>query len=318
MRMDLKRRIVRLRNLFFSGFTVGCFVAGAQIPVIAGPRLDDAKKQIAEARMLVDRGQFRDAANLLSGCLKTDKTSAVGHRLLAYSYLRLGEAKLSLEEYTSAAAIERPGPADLRNVAKDYVLLGDLASAEHWSRVALGMDTHDPEGWYELGRIQYTQQHFQDSVDAFKEALILLPGNVKAENNLGLSYEGLNRGDDAILAYRKAIEGQKSDPHPSEQPLLNLGILLVHQGNLDEAFALLAEAVSIAPHDPRVREELGHLCLQMNHPEQAQKQLEEAILLDPNKASIHFLLGRAYHLEGLEVKSKAEFALAASLSEPKR
>jgi Flp pilus assembly protein TadD len=289
--------------------------AAAQLPAAPAPRPDAAKAPLAEARRLIEAGDFRSAANLLSGYLKADASSAEAHRLLAYSYLRLDDPKHSLEEYTSAAAIERPGAVDLENVAKDYILLGDTASAEHWARVALGMNQRDPDAWYELGRILYTQQHFQDAVECFQQVLVLLPGSVKAEDNLGLAYEGLNRIDDAVAAYRQAIAWQHRDPHPSEQPLLNLGILLGHQGNLEEAFTLLSQAVAIAPRDPRIREELGHLCLQMKRLDEARQQLQEAVALDPRKASLHFLLGRAYHLQGQESQAKAEFALAASLSE---
>jgi Flp pilus assembly protein TadD len=263
---------------------------------------------------MINEADFQSAATLLTGYLKVGKGSAEGHRLLAYSYLRLNDPKHSLEEYTSAAAIERPGAIDLQNVAKDYVLLGDTTSAEHWIRVALGMNDRDPESWYELGRIQYTQQHFQEAVDCFQRVLVLAPESVKAENNLGLAYEGLNRNEAAVAAYRQAIAWQQRAPRPSEQPLINLGIMLVHQGKLDDALLLLVQAVTIAPRDLRGREELGHLCLQMKRLDQAQDQLQVAAALEPDKASIHFLLGRVYHLEGKESKAKEEFALATSLS----
>jgi Flp pilus assembly protein TadD len=296
--------------------SLACFagMAAQASTSIASSEIGASSSQLDEAKVLIDKGDFKAAASLLSVYVRTQTTSSEGHRLLAYSYLRLGQPKLSLEEYTRAAAIKGPTPADLRNVAKDYVLADDMVTAEHWARTALDIDQKDPESWYELGRIHYTEQHFQEAANCFKQALVLLPGSIRAENNLGLAYEGLNRGDDAVHAYRQAIEWQKSEPRPDEQPLLNLGIMLVHQGKLDEAYGLLSEAAKIAPRDPRIREELGHLCLQSNKGEEAQRQLEEAVTLDPTKASSHFLLGRAYHLQGQELKSRSEFALAASLS----
>jgi Flp pilus assembly protein TadD len=142
----------------------------------------------------------------------------------------------------------------------------------------------------------------------------LLPHNVKAENNLGLAYEGLNKIDDAVAAYRQAIAWQQKDGHPSEQPLLNLGIVLLHQEKLTEAESLLTQAAAIAPQDPRIREELGHLYLELNRLPQAQQQLEAAIALEPTKPALHFLLGKVFHQEGQEAKAKAEFKLAAEQS----
>jgi len=259
-------------------------------------------------------GDFKGAAQVLKQSIAGGAGSSAAHEMLAYSYLRLDDPRQSLEEYTKAAAMERPSALDLQNVAKDYVLLGDTASAEHWMMVSVQMNDRDPEAWYGLGRIRFTLQRFQEAADCFQRSLVLLPRNVKAENNLGLAYEGLNRTDDAIAAYRQAIAWQQKDEHPSEQPLLNLGIILVHQEKLTEAESLLTRAVAIAPQDARIREQLGHLYLQLNKLPEAQQQLEVAIALEPKKSALHFLLGKVYHLEGQEAKAKSEFKLAADLS----
>ena len=246
--------------------------------------------------------------------LKSDENSAKAHAMLAYCLLRLDDPKGSLAEYTRSAALARPGANDLQNVAKDYALLNDLPDADHWMSLAVKMDPKDPEAWYGLGRIRFTQQRFQDAADCFERALALNPRSVKAENNLGLSYEGLNRTDDATAAYRKAIEWQKGSLHPSEQPLLNLGIVLLHQGKLADAEQLLSQAAAIAPHDAAIREQLGHLYLQTRQLPQAQAQFEQAIASSPKNPSLHFLLGRVYRAEGEEEKAKAEFARSESLS----
>lgn len=246
--------------------------------------------------------------------LGSEQDSASAHTLLAYCLMRLDDPKESLAEYTRAAAIQRPNSADLQNVAKDYTLLNDLPDADHWMSLAVKMSPNDPEAWYGLGRIRYTQQRFQDAADCFERTLVFAPQSVKAENNLGLSYEGLNRTDEAMTAYRNAVQWQQNSPHPSEQPMLNLGILLLHQGKLAEAEQLLTQAVTIAPRDPKIREQLGHVYLQLNELGKAQEQFEEAIVLNPQNPSLHFLLGRVYRAEGNEQKAKAEFDLSTTLS----
>ena len=296
---------------FCHGVGLGLLLLLAKAGLSQAPTLPGS---LAEPQRLVDAGDFHRAESLLNGILAAEPKSAAAHELLAYTYLRLDNPKRSLEEYTSAAAIEHPTAVDLQNVAKDYVLLGETASADHWMNAALRMDDKDAEAWYGMGRIRFTEQRFQDAVACFQRSLLLLPRAVKAENNLGLSYEGLDRMDDAVAAYRQAIEWQQGDPHPSEQPLLNLGIVLVHQGKLDEAERMLTQAVIIAPRDERIREELGHLYLDLNRLPDAEHQLTAAVALEPAKASLHFLLGKVYRQEGKEEKSKAEFALSSSLS----
>ena len=305
------RLSVCARWLVLSGALCAAASLRGQIPAAPQPQ---SAVSLENVRKLIDAGEFKQAATMLTGFVQTEPKSAPAHEMLGYSYLRLDDPKRSLEEYTRAAAIERPSAVDLQNVAKDYVLLGDTASAEHWMMVSVKLDDKDPEGWYGLGRIRYTLQRFQEAADCFQRSLLLLPKSVKAENNLGLAYEGLNRTDDAIAAYRQAIAWQKNDPHPSEQPLLNLGIILLHEEKLEEARGLLTQAVAIAPGDSLIREQLGHLYLQMNRLPEAQQQLEAAVALEPKKSALHFLLGKVYHLQGQEQKAKAEFALSATLS----
>jgi Flp pilus assembly protein TadD len=294
--------------LYSSGWLI------AQVPSAPQPTGAAAQASLREAQKLIDAAEFGHAAIVLKGYLQTEPGSAAAHEMLAYTDLRLDDAKSSLEEYTRAAAIARPSPADLQNVAKDYVLLGDIADAERWAISSVRMDERDPEGWYVLGRIRFTLQRFQEAVDCFKRSLVLLPRSVKAENNLGLSYEGLNRTDDAIAAYRQAIAWEQDEAHPSEQPLLNLGIILVHHEKLAEAKDLLTKAVAIAPSDPRIREQLGHLYLQLRMLPDSEHQFKAAIALEPKKPELHFLLGKVFHEEGQEQKAHAEFALSAKLS----
>lgn len=293
-----------------------CFASEgfAQIPVLPAPLPDATGSSLQPIHRLMDAGEFKQAASALDSLLARNPNSATAHALLAYCLLRLDDPKRSLAEYTRSAALARPSSTDLQNVAKDYALLDDLPDADHWMSLAVKMDRKDPEAWYGLGRIRFTQQRFQDAVDCFQRALALDPTSVKAENNLGLSYEGLNRLDDAITAYRNAIQWQQGTPHPSEQPLLNLGIVLLHQGRLPQAEQLLTQAAQIAPKDPNICEQLGHLYLQTHQFPQAQAQFEQAIALNPKNPSLHFLLGRVYRAEGEDQKAKAEFARSEALS----
>jgi Flp pilus assembly protein TadD len=243
-----------------------------------------------------------------------DTTPAAAHKLLAYVFLRLNDPRHSLEQYTRAAALERPDNIDLENVAKDYVLLGDLATAEKWMTASISMSPQDPEGWYGLGRIRFSQQRFEEAARCFNQSLKLLPKSVKAEDNLGLAYEGMNEQEKAEAAYRQAIAWQQGSPHPSEQPLLNLGVLLVQRGDFTNAETLLTQAAAIAPDEPRIHEQLGHLYLGTHQLVQAQQHLELAVRLDPKRAALHFLLGKVYHQLHLEAQAKTEFETASSLS----
>jgi Flp pilus assembly protein TadD len=294
--------------------------SGAQAPSISSPGAAqspaNSHKGLADARGLIVAGNFKAAESALRIYLVSDPRSGQARYLLAYALLRQNRPKDSLEEYTRAAALETPTAAQLREVGQDYVLLDDTADAAKWILRSIEMNGDDPEGWYSLGRLRYTEQRFGDALDCFKRALALAPGSVKVENNLGLAYEGLNRTDDAVMAYRQAIAWQDAGPSgkASEQPLLNLAIVLRHQGKLAEAQPLLLRAVRIAPEDPRIHEQLGQLYAQQGNYAEAAKYLETATRLDPGKSNLHFLLGQAYRHLGREPEARSEFEAAARLA----
>ncbi len=269
------------------------------------------------AQRAVKAGRFAEAEAILHGSLQTDAGSSKAQYLLAYSLFRQGKAKESLEAYTRAAALRRPTADDLRNVGQAYILLEDYPDAETWLKTSLQMDQNSPDTWYNLGRLRYIQNRFAQAVECFNKALALAPQSVKAENNLGLAYEGLNRPEEAERAYRQALAWQDAEPPAaaSEQPLLNLAILLLHGTDPAQAQPLLLRAVAIAPRDPRIHEQLGQMYLRQSQFAGAARELRTACELDPGKSNLHFLLGQAYKRLGQEREAAAEFAESARLAQ---
>jgi tetratricopeptide (TPR) repeat protein len=313
-------------GLCMKAFVAMLILAGSYTVVAQQSRLSElgglqpanSPTPLVAANRLMAVGDFKSAEASLRAYIVTDPRSGLARYMLAYTLLRQNKPKDSLEEYTRAAALQTPSAEQLRNVGQDYVLLNDLPDADKWITRSIEMDRTDPEGWYSLGRLRYTEQRFVDAADCFKHALTLAPGNSKVENNLGLAYEGLNRTDDAVVAYRQAIAWQDAGPREraSEQPFLNLAIVLMHQAQLAEALALLQRAAAIAPSDPRIHEQLGQLYMQQSNFSEAQKSLEIATRLDPGKSNLHFLLGQAYRHLGRQQEAKAEFDAAARLATP--
>jgi tetratricopeptide (TPR) repeat protein len=266
------------------------------------------------ARRMIGANDFKGAEPVLREYVKSDQKSSEAAFLLGYVLLRLNKPKESLVEYTRGAALKTPSAEDLKHVAQDYVLLNDYEDADTWMVSSVKMDGKNADSWYALGRIRFTEQKFQDAADFFEKSLALSPRTVKTEDNLGLAYQNLNRMDDAIKAFQRALEWQKDSAHPSEQPMLNLGIVYIEAGKLDDALPLLLKAVEIAPKDPRIREQLGVLYMGKNQLGDAQREFEAAVALAPENAAYHFLLGRVYHREGQDAKAHAEFDRAASLN----
>lgn len=261
---------------------------------------------LSEARSLLELGKLSQAEDVTRRYLEIHKSSADAHYLLGYILFKKQDPKSSLAEYTEAARYRTPTATELEAVASDYVLLKDYPDADKWFTKAVEWNPKDSLGWYYLGRTKYNENRFDEAVSAFQHCLKLDPKSVKAEDNLGLSYEGLNQTEEAIVAYRNAIAWQAGSPVKDSGPFLDLGSLLADNGRVDDALPLLLEASRISPEDYRVHRQLGKAYTRINQLEKARTELEKAVELAPKNAPVHFMLAQVYRKQGLIDKAKLE------------
>ncbi len=266
-----------------------------------------------EARCLVNLGEFAAAEPVVRAYLEVVKNSYQALYLLGYVLEQENKPKESLESFTRAAAISTPRPEDLRLVALDYVLLDDYKDAIEWLSRAVGGNPSNSEAWYDLGRAHMHVGNFAEAQRDFERVIALAPRDARALNNLGLTYEAQNRSDEALAAYNRAIDAQSDSRHPSEQPLLNLGVLLNTRNRFSEAAALLEKAVAIAPVSSRCHEELSRAYAGAHRDGLARDQMERAVLLDPKSPSLHYELSQIYRRAGLADRAQAELKKSSDL-----
>jgi tetratricopeptide (TPR) repeat protein len=269
---------------------------------------------LAEARSLLESGKLPEAEQVTRRYLEIHKSSADGHYLLGYILFKQKDSKSSLAEYTEAARYRKPSAADLQAVAGNYVLLKDYPDADKWFTKAVEWNPKDSLGWYYLGRTKYSENRFAEAVSAFEQCLKLDPRNVKAEDNLGLSFEGLNQTDKAVAAYQTAIEWQKDAADKIPGPSLDLGSLLVDDNRANEALPYLLDAARIAPDDFRVHRQLGKAYTHLDQLDKARSELERAVELAPENAQLHFMLAQVYRKQGLMDKARIESERYAALA----
>ncbi len=268
---------------------------------------------LAAVRAALAEQRWELADKLARAYLAGHPDSVEARYVLAQALFHENQPRESLAEYTRAANLRPPSALDFRYIALNYVLLKDYSDADRWIERSAKEDNSAGETWYAMGRIKYTENRFAEAVASFDKALLLMPRSVKAEDNLGLALEGLNEQEKAIQAYRLAIKWQLGAARRSEQPLLNLGVLLTNRNQLDEARSLLTEAVALAPRNGKVHAALGKLYQRMSLLKDAQSEFEQAIAAQPDDAALHFQLGQVLRKEGIEVRAKEELARAAAL-----
>jgi tetratricopeptide (TPR) repeat protein len=313
--------------------------AARQSPALGSAQPD---APLAAARTLLDQRQVSEAGYVVRQYLETHPDSADGHFLLGYILFREiqteatlettaeslkdivvrpsdgktrdEKAKDSLAEFTAGAKFHVPNAFDLKIVALDYVLLGDYVNADKWLTRSVEWNPKDADAWYYLGRARYNENKFADAISAFQQCLKLSPGNVKAEDNLGLALAGLGRNEEATAAYKQAMDWQSKASLKNPGPYIDFGSLLLDESRPQEAVPYLVQAVEIAPRESRAHELLGKAYTRMEELPKAQTELEKATELSPENANLHCMLAPVYRKQGLTEKAKVEFDRCAALS----
>ena len=289
---------------------------------------------LSEAKAFLDQGNVSDAERSARAYLSDNPSSGSGHFLLGLILFRKvqasaqanatsgpadapvhvvdpkfrdEEAKASLAEFTEGAKYAKPSAFDLKIVALDYVLLGSYSDASKWLERSVEWDPQDSEAWYYLGRAKYTENRFDEAIRAFNKCLALDPHNVKAKSNLGLSYAGQNHLAEAQAAFHLAIDWQADLLHKDPEPYIDLGDLLLQQGQAQEAVSFLLQAIHVDNRESRAHEKLGSAYLALDKLHLAQTEFEAAIALEPEVARFHYLLGTAYRKQGLRDEANKEF-----------
>lgn len=315
---------------------------------------DQADSLLSDAKTLFRQSKFAEADRSVRQYLDTHPTSADGHFLLGHILFREiqaeaildrqlalqgqgptggamaptpnssetslpkdreEKAKASLEEFTAGAKYRDPSAADLKIVAFDYIVLGDYSDADKWlTKMLVEWAPNDSDGWYNLGRIKYNENRFAEAISAFQQCLKLDLMNVKAEDNLGLSFAGLGHNEEAAAAYQKAIAWQEQSLAKNPRPYIDLGSLLIDENRAKDAVPLLLRASEIDPRDSKTHELLGKAYTRLEEFPKAQVELEKAVELSPQTPNLHCMLAPVYRKQGLAEKAKAEYDRCAALT----
>lgn len=300
---------------------IACVACAQQAPKPAAPVQSEAdlraptsaNAELHHCLELIERRDYAGASQAAHAYLAAHSESAEGHFLLGYILYRQDKPRESLAEYTTGAHFHKPDANDLAVVAMDYVLLRDYVDADKWLTLATSWSPLDELYCYYLGRTRYAENHFQSAIAVFQKCLTLMPHDIRVEYNMGLAYAGLGQYDAAAADYRTAIAWEQKTAGRDPQPYLDLGILLLQQGDPGKALPDLQRAAAFDPQNPRAREQLGRTWEQLHNYAEADKEMHAAVMLAPNIPALHFEMGRIYQKEGLRTQAKAEFARCAAL-----
>jgi tetratricopeptide (TPR) repeat protein len=137
----------------------------------------------------------------------------------------------------------------------------------------------------EKGKELYRSDQDSEAVIAFQEALKLDPDLPEAHFRLGLSYEALNKREDAESEYKKAVEGYKKylDENPTDfEAFYNLGQTYAGLGQYSDAIREYRQATKLKSDDPDIYYDLGTALTKLAQYDEAVAAFSKSLEIDPD------------------------------------
>ncbi|CAN5922741.1 hypothetical protein BH23ACT10_BH23ACT10_22230 [soil metagenome] len=101
---------------------------------------------------------------------------------------------------------------------------------------------------------------------------------------------------------------------PTVYDLYREGCRRLDDGDPAGAIEPLEQAVTLEPRKASLRETLARACFATSRIRRARQEFEEVLVLDPSNAYAHYGLGRAYEREGQLRQAAKHFKLASALA----
>lgn len=284
-----------------------------------------------QARLLVREGKAEEAAALIAGVQQelagrgqAPEAEQAGLELV---HVRI-EAEQWAEAAAAAAALAKAADPELRAAAL-ALRVDALTELEHYAEALELLDSQtvqeEPDAAATTKRAELLLRLGRQTEGEELLAKLTASGNVQASMAAAQTYQRLERYDDSIPILERLLAGdtgnapaafllgaarERSGQHqaaesafrraleiePTFHPAMNyLGYMWAEKGErLDEALALVRQAVALEPDNGAYVDSLGWAHFQLGQYQDAISFLERATRLEPGDATIYEHLGDAY------------------------
>jgi tetratricopeptide (TPR) repeat protein len=200
-------------------------------------------------------------------------------------------------------------PDTLRDFGMLYLKKQQYSEAVDFFKKSLEFDPDSAGAHLYLG-VAYMDTHSLELAEPeLRTAVSLFPWNSNNRNALGKLYLGEGRTVEAEEQFRRSVEIE-----PNIMGYGSLGLIHWHGGDVKLAEQEWREALSLAPNDSSILNNLGLVCTNQGRYTEAVSFFHKAIELKPDDPSPHLNLGIAYGKTGQNGSAETEFRTALSLS----
>jgi putative PEP-CTERM system TPR-repeat lipoprotein len=208
---------------------------------------------------------------------------------LARSMLMLGQAKKVVDEFGSTRLGQPGADASLQTtLVAAYAAVGKPEQAQAALNAALAADAQYAPALLISARQKAGTKDFDSALAVVEDVVTREPGNTDAWKLKGdLLLYTKNKPDDALAAYRKALEVNPKYG-PAHFAVLNL---LMQQGKLDDVAKQLEQLKTFAANNPQTKYFEAQLAYQKKDFKRAQEVVQPLLQQAPNNAQLLQLAG---------------------------
>jgi tetratricopeptide (TPR) repeat protein len=226
-------------------------------------------------------GAWRTDMALCTRTLETDPDAHIIRSNLGALYYNAGDLQRAGQEWEQALAGKPDNLITMNALAMLYMKEERYAAADEMLHRAMAIKPGWADPHYNLGLLLDAEGKAPQALDEFATAVRLAPFNSIAHYFYGDALFKAHRYQEAETELKQAVALAPDVPFDS---LSRLAALYLETGQTDQAFSVLERIVKEDPYDSKAHFELGHLLEARGRMEDAVKEYEQGLSLDPANA----------------------------------
>lgn len=248
---------------------------------------------VRKADRALENGELQEAKELINEASEHEKTK--DDPKTWYTRGTIYQAILNQEGFSEEIVKETTKSYnkvfDMVEENDKYFTLTDLKVQELWG------------GFINEGSEAYSAEKFDEAVNAFEKALLVLPEDTTATLYAGIASQQMQDNETALKYYYRLID---LDYHESDIYASIISIERYGNEDIDKALEMIVIAKQKFPENDEFNKQEINLLITAERVDEAKDRIAEAIEKEPENANLYFNLGYLY--EQLEQPEKAEEA----------
>ncbi|HRZ27069.1 MAG TPA: tetratricopeptide repeat protein [Spirochaetota bacterium] len=242
------------------------------------------------------KGYLNDAVAEFNEVLESDSTDK--DKAIALTYLGMisddrGKYRDAIEFYNRALTYDSENPEIYKNLALAYRHNKEYDQAIESAKKSISLRGNDVNTRLLLGNIYFEMNRYEDAINQYRRALDIEPDNPSVLYNLGAAL--MKQGDElSALEYFKKAGASDRIGEIAYKAYSRLGVVYTERRVWDLAEKYLKLAVSLRPHDPVGHYNLGIAYLRQNRNDEALKEFVQSEDLTRDDQVMLESLGEAF------------------------